>query len=87
MRTAVQRSLSDYAAQINQATAGNGDAQIRYASILRGVQNSAKKLAGDLAGADAIGLDARKATQEKAYRDWIADDPARQARYGTAIRE
>ncbi|MBA1143864.1 S46 family peptidase [Mesorhizobium sp. CCANP35] len=79
--------FSDYATQINRATAGNREAQIRYASILRNVQNVEKKLAGDLAGADAIGLDARKTTDEKAYRDWIADDPARQARYGAAIRE
>ncbi|MER8375917.1 S46 family peptidase [Mesorhizobium sp. M1406] len=83
----LQRLLSDYAAQIRQATTGNREAQIRYASILQGAENYEKKLAGDLAGADAIGLEARKATEEKAYRDWVADDPARQARYGAAIRE
>ncbi|QND69030.1 S46 family peptidase (plasmid) [Mesorhizobium loti] len=83
----LQRLLSDYAAQIKRATAGNRDAQIRYAAILQGAENYEKKLAGDLAGADAIGLDARKANEEKAYRDWVADDPARQARYDTAIRE
>ncbi|RNJ42573.1 peptidase S46 family protein [Mesorhizobium erdmanii] len=83
----LQHLLSDYAAQIKQATVGNRDAQIRYAPILRGVENYEKKLAGDLAGADAIGLNARKSNEEKAYRDWVADDPARQARYGAAIRE
>ncbi|MBM2715967.1 S46 family peptidase [Mesorhizobium caraganae] len=83
----LQHLLSDYAAQIKQATAGNRDAQIRYAPILRGVENYEKKLGGDLAGADAIGLNARKANEEKAYRDWVDDDPARQARYGAAIRE
>ncbi|TJV20518.1 MAG: S46 family peptidase, partial [Mesorhizobium sp.] len=60
---------------------------IRYASILQGVENYKKKLAGDLAGANAIGLDVRKAIEEKAYLDWVADDPARQARYGAAIGE
>ncbi|RWM44986.1 S46 family peptidase [Mesorhizobium sp.] len=83
----LQHLLSDQAAQINQATAGNREAQIRYASILQGVENYKKKLAGDLAGANAIGLDARKAIEEKAYRDWVADDPARQARYGAAVGE
>ncbi|TIU04829.1 MAG: S46 family peptidase, partial [Mesorhizobium sp.] len=72
---------------INQTTAGNREAQIRYASILQGVENYKKKLAGDLAGANAIGLDVRKAIEEKAYHDWVADDPARQARYGAAIGE
>ena len=80
-----QRLLADYSAQITRATAGDREAEIRYASILQGAENYEKKLAGDLAGADAIGLDARKAAEEKAYRDWVAADPARQARYGSAI--
>ncbi|TIL82985.1 MAG: S46 family peptidase [Mesorhizobium sp.] len=82
-----QRLLSDYAAQIKQATAGNREAQIRYASLLRGVENYKKKLAGDLAGADAIGLDARKAAEEKAFRAWVAEYPVRQTRFDAAIRE
>ncbi|MXP41888.1 S46 family peptidase [Altererythrobacter soli] len=80
-----QRLLSDYATQIDRATAGDREAQIRYASILQGAENYEKKLAGDIAGADAIGLDARKQAEEQAYRDWVAADPARQARYGAAI--
>ncbi|MGX9148274.1 S46 family peptidase [Mesorhizobium sp. 128a] len=82
-----QHLLSDYAAQIQDATAGNRDAQIRYASLLQGVQNYEKKLAGELAGADAIGVSPRKAAEEKAFRAWVADDSARQARYGAAISD
>ncbi len=81
-----QRLFADYATQINRATAGKREAQIRYASILQGAENYEKKLSGDLAGADAIGLDARKAGEEKAYRDWIAADPARTAKYGAATQ-
>lgn len=80
-----QRLLADYSAQIKRATAGDREAEIRYTSILQGAQNYEKKLAGDLAGADAIGLDARKAAEEKAWRDWVAADPARRARYGGAL--
>ncbi|MFT3967817.1 MAG: S46 family peptidase [Sphingobium sp.] len=79
-----QRLFADYATQIKRATAGNREAQIRYASILQGAENYEKKLSGDLAGADAINLDARKGAEEKAYRDWIAADPARTAKYGPA---
>ncbi|HEX7855654.1 MAG TPA: S46 family peptidase [Sphingobium sp.] len=81
-----QRLFADYATQIHRATAGNREAQIRYASILQGAENYEKKLSGDLAGADAINLDARKGAEEKAYRDWIAADPARAAKYGPAMR-
>lgn len=80
-----QRLLTDYSDQIVRATAGDREAQIRYASILQGAENYKKKLAGDIAGADAIGLDARKSAEEKAYRDWVAADPVRQGRYGPAI--
>ena len=80
-----QRQLADYVAQIKRATAGDREAEIRYASILQGAENYEKKLAGDIAGADAIMLDARKQAQEQAYRDWVAADPAKAARYGEAI--
>lgn len=80
-----QRLLTDYSAQIRRANAGNREAQIRYASILQSAENYEKKLAGDLAGADAIGIDARKTSEEKAWRSWVAADRARQARYGGAI--
>jgi hypothetical protein len=81
-----QRLLAEYADQIERATAENREAEIRYASILQGAENYEKKLAGDLAAAAAIGIEARKAAEEKAYRDWVAADPARQLRYGEAIR-
>lgn len=80
-----QRLLSDYATQIERATAGDREAQIRYASILAGAENYEKKLSGDLVGADAIRLDLSKQAEEKAFRDWVATDAARQAKYGADI--
>lgn len=74
---AYQASLADYAARIEKATAGDQDATIRYASILRGQQNYMKKTLGQMQGADRISLSARKAAQEQAYRDWIAADRSR----------
>ncbi|MPT48616.1 MAG: S46 family peptidase [Sphingobium sp.] len=80
-----QRLLSDYATQIERFTAHDREAEIRYAAILAGAENYEKKLAGDLVGADAINLDARKTAEEKAFRDWVAADKKRQASYGNAI--
>ena len=80
-----QRLLSDYATQIDKVTAGDREAQIRYASILAGAENYEKKLAGDLVGADAIRLDQRKQAEEKAFRDWVAADATRQSRYSADI--
>ncbi|PTQ08555.1 peptidase S46 family protein [Sphingomonas oleivorans] len=81
---AFQKFLSDYSDTIVRATAGDRGATIKYASALRSADNYKKNTAGQLAGAEAIGLAGRKAAEEQAYRAWIAADPARQADYGAA---
>jgi hypothetical protein len=82
-----QRLLNDYSDTIERAVAGNEAGGIRYASILAGVDNYKKKYIGELAGADAMGLIAKKEADEAAFRAWVAADPQRQARYGAAIAE
>ena len=74
---AQQKLLNDYSDLIQRQVAGNQDAAIRYASILAGADNYKKKNLGEMAGADRIGLAARKQAQEDAYRAWIAADPKR----------
>lgn len=73
-----QRLLAEYSNQIKSATAGDEAATIKYANALRGADNIKKKLEGQLAGAEAIGLLARKASAETAFREW-AQSPARVA--------
>lgn len=80
-----QRQLAEYSDAIMAATTGNRDAEIRYASALKGSDNYKKKLLGQMAGAEAIGLIEKKRADEAAFRAWVAADPARQARYGAAI--
>ena len=80
-----QKMRSDYADLILRTTAGDADAGIKYASIVRGVENYKKKILGEIAGAEAIGLDARKTAQEAAYRNWVRADPARDRQYGASI--
>jgi hypothetical protein len=80
-----QRQLAEYSDLIMAATAGNRDAEIRYASILKGSDNYKKKLLGQIAGAESIGLIEKKRADEAAFRAWVAADPARQARYAPAI--
>jgi hypothetical protein len=72
-----QKLLNDYSDLLVRQTAGNPDAEIKYASILKGSDNYKKKNLGEMAGADRIGLAARKQQQEDAYRAWIAADPKR----------
>ena len=80
-----QRLLSQYADAIMAATAGNKAAEILYANTLKGADNYKKKLLGEIAGADAIGLVAKKRADEAAFRAWVAVEPTRTRRSGSAI--
>jgi hypothetical protein len=79
-----QTLLNEYSDAIAKATAGDPDATIKYASIIKGADNYKKKSLGEMAGADRIGLAARKDAQEAEYRAWIAADPARIRMYDPA---
>lgn len=80
-----QKLLSDYSDLVNKLTAGNQAAQIKYASSVKGADNTKKNLLGQMAGADAIRLIEAKDEEDKAFRAWVAADPKRQAAYGPAL--
>lgn len=80
-----QQLRAEYSDTIIKATEGNDGAKIKYASILKGSDNYKKKLLGEIAGADAIGLTARKDAADAAFRAWVAADPARTKQYGASL--
>ncbi|RNJ62171.1 MAG: S46 family peptidase [Porphyrobacter sp. IPPAS B-1204] len=82
-----QNMLAEYGDMIDALTAGNQAATIAYAATLQGVENYEKKIAGQMAGADAISLVEKKQAEESAFRAWIKADPAREAQYGAALAQ
>jgi hypothetical protein len=82
-----QRMLAEYGDSIDALTAGNQAATIAYAATLQGTENYEKKIAGQMAGAEAISLVAKKQAEEELFRAWIKADPAREAQYGAALAE
>lgn len=82
-----QQLRADYSDAIIKAVAGNKDAEIKYASILKGSDNYKKKLLGEIAGAEAIDLMGRKDKADADFRAWVAADPARTAQYGQALTD
>jgi hypothetical protein len=82
-----QKMLTDYANRINELTGTDQAAVIAYAATLRGTDNYKKKIAGQLEGADAISLVAKKQAEEAGFRAWLKADPAREAKYGAALAE
>jgi hypothetical protein len=69
-----QKLLADYSALIEAAVKGDEDARIKYANAVRGADNFKKKLLGQMDGARAIGLVAKKDAQEQAFRRWALAD-------------
>jgi hypothetical protein len=82
-----QRMLTEYGNRIDELTAGNQAAVIAYAATLQGIENYEKKIAGQMAGAEAISLVAKKQAEEAGFRAWIKADPKREAQYGAALAE
>jgi len=82
-----QQLRADYSDAIIKAISGNKDAEIKYASILKGSDNYKKKLLGEIAGADAIDLMGRKDKADADFRAWVAEDRARAAQYGQALTD
>ena len=82
-----QRMLTEYGNRIDELTAGNQAATIAYAATLQGVENYEKKIAGQMAGADAISLVEKKQAEESGFRAWIKADPKREVQYGAALAE
>lgn len=82
-----QTTLTEYGDLIDAQTAGNQAATIAYAATLQGIENYEKKIAGQLAGADAISLIDKKQAEEAAFRAWVKADPKRETQYGAALAE
>lgn len=82
-----QAMLTEYGNRIDELTAGNQAATIAYAATLQGIENYEKKIAGQMAGADAISLVEKKQADEAGFRAWIKADPKREATYGAALAE
>ena len=80
-----QKLLADYSDQINAATEGDDKARIAYVNTVRGVDNFKKNLQGQLAGAEAIDLIAKKTAQESEFRNWAVADASRKGRMEQVI--
>ncbi len=61
--------------------------QLKYASKYAGSANGWKKWQGEELAFDNLNIIGREEEKEAALKAWIAEDPARQAKYGTPIED
>ena len=80
-----QKLYEDYLARLDEVTKDDKDAQIRATSYVRRFGNYLTNTKGQLDGLVKGGLAAEKEKSEKALREFVAADPARQAQWGKAL--
>ncbi|MEW5900484.1 MAG: S46 family peptidase [Acidobacteriota bacterium] len=69
-----------------KASQGNREVEIKYANLLRGLNNSLKNYQGKIEGMDRISLFSKKEAFEEDFLEWVDRDPARQKSYGDILR-
>ncbi|MDD8030700.1 MAG: S46 family peptidase [Acidobacteriota bacterium] len=72
---------------IEAASKEDKETEIRYASLLKGLNNSLKNMQGKVEGMKKVDLINRKKEQEKEFLAWIKASPERQKKYGPVLKE
>ena len=79
------KDIQDTIAFFENAGKNNKEVEIRYAGRVKGMYNGMKNFQGKLEGMEKYGLIEKKKAQEKAFLDWVSEDPARQKKYGRVV--
>ena len=77
--------FKDIIAFFEKAGQGNREIEIKYAGLVRGLNNALKNYQGKIEGMDKISLAAKKENSEKAFLEWVSENPDRQQSYGEII--
>jgi hypothetical protein len=75
----------DVIAFLEKAGKDDRDVQIKYAGIIKGLNNGLKNYQGKLEGIEKIGLLDIKRAQENEFREWVQKNPERRKKYGGAL--
>lgn len=77
--------FKDIISFIENASKGDKETEIRYASMLKGLYNSLKNMQGKIEGMKKVDLIAKKKEQEKEFLAWVKATPERQKKYGQVL--
>ncbi|UCE42180.1 MAG: S46 family peptidase [Candidatus Aminicenantes bacterium] len=76
---------SDIIAFLEKASENNREIQIKYARIVRGLNNSLKNYQGKIEGMENIAILDKKTDQEKEFLDWESQNPDSQKMYAKVL--
>jgi hypothetical protein len=88
--TSMKKRMTLYAdiiAFFEKAGEDRRDIQIKYARVVRGLNNSLKNYQGKIEGMEKITLVEKKKAQEKQFMEWVNQDPKRQQKFGTVLQD
>lgn len=77
----------DVIAFFEEAGKDNREIQIKYAGLIKGLNNGLKNAQGKLEGMKKIGLLEIKKNQEQEFKRWAQNNPKREATYGDALND
>jgi hypothetical protein len=78
---------ADIIAFFEKAVEDRRDIQIKYARVVRGLNNSLKNYQGKIKGMEKTALVEKKKAQEKQFMEWVNQDPKRQQKFGTVLQD
>jgi hypothetical protein len=79
--------FKDIIAFFENAGKDNREIQIKYASIISGLNNGLKNYQGKIEGMRKISLTEKKKAMEKDFMEWINQDSERQEKYGEILEK
>jgi hypothetical protein len=78
---------SDIIAFLEKAGENNREIQIKYASHIRGLNNSLKNYQGKIEGMEKIGLVEKKKEQERLFLEWVRENQEQESKYEGIIQD
>jgi hypothetical protein len=77
--------FQDIIAFFERAGQGNRDVEIKYAGLVKGLNNALKNFQGKIEGMDKISLVSKKKAAEDEFLAWVSQEPGRQKTYGKIL--
>ncbi len=81
------KDMQDNIAFFENAGKSDKEVEIRYAGRVKGLYNGLKNFQGKLEGMEKVALLEKKRASEAGFKQWVAGDPARAAKYGRVLDE
>ncbi len=78
---------TDIIAFLEKTGENNREIQIKYARIVRGLNNSLKNYQGKIEGMEKIALVEKKKAQEREFMEWVNLDSERQNTYASVLQD